>query len=85
MLSLKDRTLKHRDVYKRQEYKDKLNKLAESAGVSKAQILKDAIDTLYNAAFDEQPTEQESVSYTHLDVYKRQPWWCGRMTHTSLA
>lgn len=41
------------------EYKDKLNKLAESAGVSKAQILKDAIDTLYNAAFDEQPTEQE--------------------------
>lgn len=42
------------------EYKDKLNKLAESAGVSKAQILKNAIDTLYSAAFDEQqPTEQE--------------------------
>lgn len=42
------------------EYKDKLNKLAESAGVSKAQILKNAIDTLYSAAFDEQqPAEQE--------------------------
>lgn len=34
-------------------YADKLNKIAESAGTSKAQALKNAIDTLYNAMFDE--------------------------------
>lgn len=34
-------------------YADKLNKIAESAGTSKAQALKNAIDTLYNALFDE--------------------------------
>lgn len=34
-------------------YADKLNKIAESAGTSKAQVLKNCIDTLYNAMFDE--------------------------------
>ena len=34
-------------------YKDKVTKIAESAGTSKAQALKNAIDMLYNAMFDE--------------------------------
>ena len=34
-------------------YADKLNKIAELAGTSKAQALKNAIDTLYSAMFDE--------------------------------
>ena len=40
-------------------YKDKVNKIAEKAGTSKAQALKAAIDALYATMFDEQPTEQE--------------------------
>lgn len=40
-------------------YKDKVNELAEKAGTSKAQVLKNAIDMLYSAIMDEQPTEQE--------------------------
>ena len=40
-------------------YKDKVNKIAEKAGTSKAQALKTAIDALYATMFDEQPTEQE--------------------------
>lgn len=40
-------------------YKDKVNKIAEKAGTSKAQALKVAIDALYATMFDEQPTEQE--------------------------
>lgn len=34
-------------------YADKLNKIAESVGTSKAQVLKNCIDTLYNAMFSE--------------------------------
>ena len=34
-------------------YTDKLNKIAELAGTSKAQVLKNCIDTAYNALFDE--------------------------------
>lgn len=40
-------------------YRDKLDRIAEKAGTSKAQALKTAIDALYAAMFDEQPTEQE--------------------------
>lgn len=35
-------------------YKDKVNKIAESAGTSKAQVLKNAIDMLYNAVCKEE-------------------------------
>ena len=41
------------------EYAIKLNKIAELQGRSKAQVLKNAIDMLYSAMMDEQPTEQE--------------------------
>lgn len=34
-------------------YKEKLNKIAEKTGTSKAQAIKNSIDTLYNALFDE--------------------------------
>lgn len=34
-------------------YGDKLNKIAEKTGTSKAQAIKNSIDTLYNALFDE--------------------------------
>ena len=40
-------------------YAAKVQELAEKAGTSKAQILKNAIDMLYSAMMDEQPTEQE--------------------------
>lgn len=41
-------------------YAAKVQELAEKAGISKAQILKKAIDALYNAMMDEQQhTEQE--------------------------
>lgn len=41
-------------------YAAKVQELAEKAGTSKAQILKKAIDALYNAMMDEQQhTEQE--------------------------
>lgn len=33
-------------------YNDKLNKIAELQGTSKAQVLKNAIDMLYNAVVD---------------------------------
>ena len=34
-------------------YADKLNKIAEKTGTSKAQAIKNSIDTLYSALFDE--------------------------------
>lgn len=34
-------------------YGDKLNKIAEKTGTSKAQAIKNSIDTLYSALFDE--------------------------------
>ena len=40
-------------------YLDKLDRIAEKAGTSKAQALKTAIDALYATMFDEQLTEQE--------------------------
>ena len=40
-------------------YAAKVQELAEKAGTSKAQILKNAIDMLYSAMMYEQPTEQE--------------------------
>lgn len=40
-------------------YRDKLDRIAEKAGTSKAQALKTAIDALYATMFDEQLTEQE--------------------------
>lgn len=40
-------------------YAAKVQELAEKADTSKAQILKNAIDMLYSAMMDEQPTEQE--------------------------
>ena len=40
-------------------YAAKVQELAEKAGTSKAQILKKAIDALYFAMMDEQPSEQE--------------------------
>ena len=33
-------------------YNDKLNKIAEKRGCSKAQVLKDMIDTTYSSEFD---------------------------------
>ena len=40
-------------------YAAKVQELAEKAGTSKAQVLKNAIDMLYSAMMDEQPTDQE--------------------------
>ena len=34
-------------------YADKLNKIAEKTGTSKAQAIKNSIETLYSALFDE--------------------------------
>lgn len=41
------------------EYKEKLQTIAEKSGISKAQVLKNAIDMMYSAVADEQPTEQK--------------------------
>ena len=40
-------------------YAAKLQIIAEKSGISKAQVLKNAIDMMYSAVVDEQPTEQE--------------------------
>ena len=48
-----DEKLDRIQAYLPRGYADKLNKIAESAGTSKAQALKNAIDTLYSAMFDE--------------------------------